>query len=86
MNRLTSIAGVALGIWVGAHGLAHAQQGTGELRGKVLDAQNAVLPGVTVVAKNEASPYVGGVTHSWLKVKVPGWTDPNDRWKRVGTA
>src|ERR1044072_250406 len=32
-----------------------AQQGTGELRGRVLDAQNAVLPGVTVVARNEAS-------------------------------
>jgi ATP-dependent DNA ligase len=35
------------------------------------------------VAKDEASPYVGGVTKSWLKVKVPGWTDPEDRWKRV---
>jgi bifunctional non-homologous end joining protein LigD len=35
------------------------------------------------VAKDEASPYVGGVTRSWLKVKVPGWTDPEDRWKRV---
>ena len=23
---------------------------------------------------------------SWLKVKVPGWTDPDDRWKRVLTA
>jgi hypothetical protein len=55
MNRLTSVGAVALGVWLGAHGLAHAQQGTGELRGKVLDAQNAVLPGVTVVAKNEAS-------------------------------
>ena len=55
MNRLTSVCAVALGMWLGAHGLAHAQQGTGELRGKVLDAQNAVLPGVTVVAKNEAS-------------------------------
>ncbi len=32
-----------------------AQQGTGELRGRVLDTQSAVLPGVTVVAKNEAS-------------------------------
>src|SRR3982751_1810670 len=32
-----------------------AQQGTGELRGRVVDAQNAVLPGVTVVARNEAS-------------------------------
>ena len=35
------------------------------------------------VAKDEASPYVGGVTKSWLKVKVPGWTDPEDKWKRV---
>ncbi len=35
------------------------------------------------VAKDEASPYVGGVTRAWLKVKVPGWTDPEDRWKRV---
>jgi hypothetical protein len=31
------------------------------------------------IAKDEASPYVGGVTKSWLKVKVPGWTDPDDR-------
>ena len=35
------------------------------------------------VAKDEASPYVGGVTRSWLKLKVPGWTDPEDKWKRV---
>ena len=35
------------------------------------------------VAKDEASPYVGGVTRSWLKVKVQGWTDPDDRWKRT---
>ena len=35
------------------------------------------------VAKDEVSPYVGSVTRSWLKVKVPGWTDPEDRWKRV---
>ena len=35
------------------------------------------------IAKDEASPYVGGVTKSWLKVKVPGWTDPEDRWRRV---
>src|SRR5438045_1878335 len=34
---------------------ANAQQGTGELRGRVADAQDAVLPGVTVVAKNEAT-------------------------------
>jgi bifunctional non-homologous end joining protein LigD len=35
------------------------------------------------VGKDEASPYVGEPTRSWLKVKVPGWTDPEDRWKRV---
>jgi hypothetical protein len=35
-------------------GLA-AQQGTGELRGRVMDAQSAAMPGVTVIAKNEAT-------------------------------
>ena len=35
------------------------------------------------VGKDEASQYLGGKTTSWLKVKVPGWTDPGDRWKRV---
>jgi hypothetical protein len=34
------------------------------------------------VAKDEASPYIGGITRAWLKVKVPGWTDPEDRWRR----
>src|SRR5258706_15535254 len=54
MNRLTSTAAAfALGLLIAIP--ARAQQGTGELRGRVLDAQNAVLPGVTVVAKNEAS-------------------------------
>lgn len=55
MHRFTSVAAAALGVWLLAVGSVHAQQGTGELRGKVIDAQNAVLPGVTVVAKNEAS-------------------------------
>jgi bifunctional non-homologous end joining protein LigD len=36
-----------------------------------------------MVGKDEASPYRGGVARSWLKVKVPGWTDPEDRWRRV---
>jgi bifunctional non-homologous end joining protein LigD len=36
-----------------------------------------------LVGKDEASPYTGGKTRAWLKVKVPGWTDPEDRWKRV---
>jgi len=55
MHRLASVAAVALGAWLLADGSAYAQQGTGELRGRVMDAQNAVLPGVTVTAKNEAS-------------------------------
>jgi bifunctional non-homologous end joining protein LigD len=36
-----------------------------------------------MVAKDEASAYVAGRTRHWLKVKVPGWTDSEDRWKRV---
>jgi hypothetical protein len=24
-----------------------------------------------------------GVTRSWLKVKMPGWTDPDEKWTRV---
>jgi ATP-dependent DNA ligase len=35
------------------------------------------------VAKDRLSPYRAGVTRSWLKVKVPGWTDPEDKFKRV---
>jgi hypothetical protein len=55
MHRFALVAAVALGGWLLAVGSAHGQQGTGELRGRVVDAQNAVLPGVTVVATNEAS-------------------------------
>src|SRR3954451_14477431 len=32
-----------------------AQQGTTELRGRVVDAQGGVLPGVTVTARNQAT-------------------------------
>src|SRR6476646_12022875 len=32
-----------------------AQQGTTELRGRVLDAQGGVLPGVTVTVRNQAT-------------------------------
>jgi bifunctional non-homologous end joining protein LigD len=35
------------------------------------------------VGKDEASPYRGGVTRSWLKVKVPGWTVEGDQWARA---
>jgi len=32
---------------------AYAQQGTSEIRGRVVDQQGAVLPGVVVVARNQ---------------------------------
>ena len=28
-----------------------------------------------LVAKDDASPYIGGATRSWLKVKRPGWAE-----------
>src|SRR5262245_1170936 len=54
MKHAASVFVVAVGVVLLA-GPTHAQQGTGEMRGKVIDAQEAVLPGVAVVAKNEAS-------------------------------
>ncbi|HUQ90020.1 MAG TPA: carboxypeptidase regulatory-like domain-containing protein [Vicinamibacterales bacterium] len=55
MNVLKLVAGLALGLALLAPAPASAQLGTGDLRGKVVDQQGAVLPGVTVIAKNEAS-------------------------------
>jgi len=55
MHRVVPIAAIAVLFSFLAAGSARAQQGTGELRGRVLDAQNAVLPGVNVVARNEAT-------------------------------
>jgi bifunctional non-homologous end joining protein LigD len=34
------------------------------------------------VAKDETSPYEGGPTLRWVKVKQKGWTDAEDRWQR----
>jgi carboxypeptidase family protein len=34
---------------------AHAQQGTTDLRGRVVDSQGAVLPGVTITVRNQAT-------------------------------
>jgi hypothetical protein len=42
----------ALAVLLGATGAA-AQQGTSEIRGRVLDEQGAVLPGVTVTVRNQ---------------------------------
>src|SRR5438067_4518967 len=55
MTRESSIRVIVVAAFLVASSTAFAQQGTGELRGRVVDAQSAVLPGVTVVARNEAS-------------------------------
>jgi len=55
MHRCQSIVAVTVSASFLFIGSASAQQGTGELRGRIVDAQNAVLPGVAVIAKNEAS-------------------------------
>lgn len=50
-----------------------------------LEAWKQVLQGgyEGMVAKDETSFYIGGPTRAWLKVKMPAWTDPEDRWRRV---
>src|SRR5512139_3478873 len=50
MRRLASVAVLLL---VLSPYPALAQQGTGDLRGRVLDPQGAVLPGVAIVARNQ---------------------------------
>jgi hypothetical protein len=42
-----------LAFLLGATSMAAAQQGTTEVRGRVVDAQGGVLPGVTVVVRNQ---------------------------------
>src|SRR5262245_21488551 len=54
MNVWRLVGGFALGSLIFA-ARAFAQLGTGDLRGKVQDAQGAVLPGVAVIATNEGS-------------------------------
>src|SRR6059058_2591379 len=36
-----------------------------------------------LVAKDDTSPYVGGPTRSWLKVKQANWTQGEHRWRRT---
>jgi hypothetical protein len=55
MNVLKSFGVIVLGLLLLGTVPASAQLGTGDLRGRVLDQQSAMLPGVTVIAKNEAS-------------------------------
>ena len=77
MHRLSAVAAAAVLVGLLVAGSAHAQQGTGELRGKVTDAQSAVLPGVTVLARNEASGQFrevvsGGDGSFFMSALIPG--------------
>lgn len=49
------VGGLLLGVTFLVPAPVSAQLGTGDLRGKVVDASGAVLPGAVVIAKNEAS-------------------------------
>ena len=49
----TSLVVTVVGVILCAVPAALAQQGTSEIRGRVLDEQGAVLPGVSIVATNE---------------------------------
>jgi hypothetical protein len=55
MTVLKWVGGFTLGALLLMPASASAQLGTGDLRGRVVDPQGAVLPGVTVVATNEGS-------------------------------
>src|SRR5207244_4903575 len=77
MRRLISVFVAASVMSLMAIVPAGAQQGTGELRGRVIDQQNAVLPGVTVIARNEASgqfrEIVSGADGSFfMSAMIPG--------------
>jgi hypothetical protein len=52
MRRLI---GMALIGWLASTAAALAQQGTSDLRGRVLDQQGAALPGVTILVRHEES-------------------------------
>jgi len=54
MHRLTSIAAAAFVMALLAAGAAHAQS-TATLQGTITDAQNAVMPGVSIVIRNAAT-------------------------------
>src|SRR5690242_19890218 len=51
-QMIRQASGCVLALLIGV-ATAAAQQGTTELRGRVLDAQGAMLPGVTVTVRNQ---------------------------------
>ena len=55
MSRILVRVVCLLALVLAAPWSAAAQQGTAEIRGRVADAQGAVLPGVTVTVRNQAT-------------------------------
>ena len=55
MRLMHLIITIAAALLLVSPAVTFAQQGTGELRGRVLDSQGAVMPGVTVVARDADS-------------------------------
>jgi hypothetical protein len=55
MKQARKIAFLLVVAALGPGSLARAQQGTAEIRGRVVDQSGAPLPGVTVVVRNQAS-------------------------------
>ena len=56
--------GVLVSFLVIASGSIAAQQGLSEIRGRVVDTQNAILPGVTVLVTNQDTGLYREVTSS----------------------
>jgi hypothetical protein len=52
--RIVASVAVACALLAPARSI-HAQQGTGDIRGQVVDAQGGALPGVTVIARHQQS-------------------------------
>ena len=48
-------AGLAFALTVGISGSAHAADVNGRIKGTVTDPQDAVLPGIVVIATNQAT-------------------------------
>ena len=55
MNVLKSIVAIAMGVCLAVPVAVSAQQGTADIRGRVIDQQGAVLPGVNVVVRHQES-------------------------------
>ena len=50
MRRITVAAVIVL---IAMAATVNAQQGTADLRGRIVDSQQAVMPGVTVTVRNQ---------------------------------